>query len=192
MKELNSKGKRIIAAAAALVIGAGTVFGIGTAVRKTTASSVPVISVSSINNGMWLDWDNSVNGIITADAEQNIYLSDTEKVKEVLVTEGQAVHKGDVLMRYDTKSTRLSLEKEKVNRERIELGIEVAKENIRTLESISPVADIGEGAFLAEDFLGMEAFTDSLKKATVYKKTLKAESRRILSENGSGPRKRRR
>ena len=177
MKELNSKGKRIIAAAAALVIGAGTVFGIGTAVRKTTASSVPVISVSSINNGMWLDWDNSVNGIITADAEQNIYLSDTEKVKEVLVTEGQAVHKGDVLMRYDTKSTRLSLEKEKVNRERIELGIEVAKENIRTLESISPVADIGEGAFLAEDFLGMEAFTDSLKKATVYKKTLKADAK---------------
>ena len=48
MKELNSKGKRIIAAAAALVIGAGTVFGIGTAVRKTTASSVPVISVSSV------------------------------------------------------------------------------------------------------------------------------------------------
>lgn len=177
MKELSSKGKRIIAAAAALVIGAGTVFGIGTAVRKTTSSSVPVISVSSIDYGMWLDWNNSVNGIITADAEQSIYLSDTEKVKEVLVTEGQAVHKGDVLMRYDTKSTRLSLEKEKVNRERIELGIEVAKENIRTLESITPIADIGEGDFLLEDFLGMEAFTDSLKKATVYKKTLKADAK---------------
>ena len=177
MKELSKKGRRILAAAAAAVIGAASVFGIGTAVRKTTSSSVPVIQVSSINNGMWLDWDNSVSGIITADAEQNIYLSDTEKVKEVLVAEGQAVHKGDVLMRYDTKSTRLSLEKEKINRERIELGIEVAKENIRTLENISPIPDEGDGLYLPGDLFGFEAFTDTLKKAEVYKKTLKADAK---------------
>ena len=177
MKELSKKGRRILAAAAAAVIGAASVFGIGTAVRKTTSSSVPVIQVSSINYGMWLDWDNSVSGIITADAEQNIYLSDTEKVKEVLVAEGQAVHKGDVLMRYDTKSTRLSLEKEKINRERIELGIEVAKENIRTLENISPIPDEGDGLYLPGDLFGFEAFTDTLKKAEVYKKTLKADAK---------------
>ena len=177
MKELSKKGRRILAASAAAVIGAASVFGIGTAVRKTTSSSVPVIQVSSINYGMWLDWDNSVSGIITADAEQNIYLSDTEKVKEVLVAEGQAVHKGDVLMRYDTKSTRLSLEKEKINRERIELGIEVAKENIRTLENISPIPDEGDGLYLPGDLFGFEAFTDTLKKAEVYKKTLKADAK---------------
>ena len=177
MKELSKKGRRILAAAAAAVIGAASVFGIGTAVRKTTSSSVPVIQVSSINYGMWLDWDNSVSGIITADAEQNIYLSDTEKVKEVLVAEGQAVHKGDVLMRYDTKSTRLSLEKEKINRERIELGIEVARENIRTLENISPIPDEGDGLYLPGDLFGFEAFTDTLKKAEVYKKTLKADAK---------------
>ena len=177
MKELSKKGKRITAAAAAVVIGAAAVFGIGTAVRKTTSASVPVIQVSSIDYGMWFDWDNSVSGIITADAEQSIYLSDTEKVKEVLVAEGQAVHKGDVLMRYDTKSTKLNLEKEKINRERIELGIEVARENIRTLENISPISDGGDGIYLPEDLFGLEAFTDTLKKAEVYKKTLKADAK---------------
>jgi len=177
MKELSKKGKRITAAAAAVVIGAAAVFGIGTAVRKTTSASVPVIQVSSIDYGMWLDWNNTVSGIITADAEQSIYLSDTEKVKEVLVTEGQAVHKGDVLMRYDTKSTRLSLEKEKINRERIELGIEVARENIRTLENISPISDEGDGIYLPDDLFGLETFTDTLKKAVVYKKILKADAK---------------
>ena len=176
MKELSKRGKRITAAVAAVVIGAAAVFGIGTAVRKTTSASVPVIQVSAINYGLWLDWENSVTGVITSDAEQSIYLSDTEKVKEVLVTEGQAVHKGDVLMKYDTKSTKLNLEKEKVNRERIELGIEVARENIRTLENISPISDGGD-IFLPGDFLGIEAFTDTLKKAEVYKKTLKKDAK---------------
>ena len=179
MKEFTNRGKRIMAAAAAIVVGAAAVFGIGTAVRRTTSSSVPVIPASSIDYGMWLDWENSVSGIITADAEQNIYLSDTEKVKEVLVTEGQAVHKGDVLMRYDTKSTRLNLEKEKINRERIELGIEVAKENIRTLEYLSPVSDGGEGIYFPDDFLALEAFTETLKKAEVYKKTLNKDAKPV-------------
>ena len=173
MKELSKKGKRITAAAAAVVIGAAAVFGIGTAVRKTTSASVPVIQVSSIDYGMWLDWNNTVSGIITADAEQSIYLSDTEKVKEVLVSEGQAVHKGDVLMRYDTKSTKLNLEKEKINRERIELGIEVARENIRTLENISPISDGGDGIYLPEDLFGLEAFTDTLKRPRSTKRHLR-------------------
>ena len=177
MKELSKRGKRIIAAIAAVVIGAAAVFGIGTAVRRTTSASVPVIQVSSIDYGLWLDWENSVSGVITSDAEQSIYLSDTEKVKEVLVTEGQAVHKGDVLMKYDTKSTKLNLEKEKVNRERIELGIEVARENIRTLENISPISDGGDGIYLPGDLLGIEAFEEVLKKAEVYKKTLKADAK---------------
>ena len=177
MKKLSKRGMRIAAAAAAAVIGAASVFGIGTAVRKTTSASVPVIPVSTINNGLWLDWENSVSGVITADAEQSIYLSDTEKVKEVLVTEGQAVHKGDVLMRYDTKSTKLNLEKEKVNRERIELGIEVARENIRTLENISPISDGGDGLYLPGDLWGIEALEEELKEAQVYKKMLKADAK---------------
>ena len=99
----------------ALILGAAAVFGIAVAVRATTSSTVMVVRASELNYGEYLDWQNSVAGMITTDAEQDVYLSDTEVVEEVMVAEGQSVHKGDVLMRYDTTSTKLSLEKEKIN-----------------------------------------------------------------------------
>ena len=91
-----------------------------------------------------IDWENSVTGMVTGDATQAIYLSDTETVESVMVTEGQAVHKGDVLLKYDTKATRLNLEKEKINREKILLDLEVARKNLETLENTSPTSDGGD------------------------------------------------
>ena len=114
MDKLTGSKKRITAALIAIVLTFAAVAGIVAAVRATTASTVAVIPVSDLNYGNYLDWQNNVTGKITTEAEQNIYLSDTEKVKEVAVQEGQVVRKGDVLLRYDTESTRLSLEKEKV------------------------------------------------------------------------------
>ena len=182
MKNISKNGKRILAVVAAAVVGTGAVFGIGTAVRKTTSSSVLVIPVSSVNYSIWMGSENSVSGMITSEAEQAVYVSDTVKVQEVLVKEGQAVHKGDPLLRYDTKSTRLSLEKEQINRERIELGIEVARENIKTLERISPISD-GDGGFSRPgDFGMMAAYEEAIEKAEVYKKMLKADAKPVNND----------
>ena len=182
MKNISKNGKRILAVVAAAVVGTGAVFGIGTAVRKTTSSSVLVIPVSSVNYSIWMGSENSVSGMITSEAEQAVYVSDTVKVQEVLVKEGQAVHKGDPLLRYDTKSTRLSLEKEQINRERIELGIEVARENIKTLERISPISDGDGGFFLPGDFDMMAAYEEAIEKAEVYKKMLKADAKPVNND----------
>ena len=168
--------KKITIAAASVLAGVLAVTGIAAAVRATTSSTVPVFAVSGLNYGAYMDWENSVSGMVTADAEQNVYLSDTETVEEVLVSEGQAVHKGDVLLKYDTTSTKMKLEKEKINREKIELDIEVAKANLETLNNVSPVSD-DEGGF---DMLGdFEEFDDKevYKKATVYVKELKADAK---------------
>lgn len=175
--KLTGSKKRITAALIAIVITIAAVAGIAAAVRATTASTVAVVSVSDLNYGNYLDWQNSVSGRITTEAEQNIYLSDTEKVQEVAVQEGQAVRKGDVLLRYDTESTRLSLEKEEVKREKIELDIEVAKENIKTLENTS--ADSGGDDFgLIGDFIETDP-AEVLAKATVHEKYLKADAKPV-------------
>lgn len=176
-EKLKGSKKRITAAVIAAVLAVAAVAGIAAAVRATTASTVPVVPVSDLNYGSYLDWQNSVTGMITTEAEQNIYLSDTEKVQEVLVQEGQAVHKGDVLLRYDTKSTMLNLEKEKVNREKIELDIEVAKENIKTLENTSASSEGGDIDF-AVDFAEVET-TDVLTTATVHEKVLNADAKPV-------------
>ena len=134
MKGLMNNKKKITIITASVLALILAVAGIAAAVRATTSTTVPVLPVSNLNYGEMMDWENSVTGTVTSDGEQNIYLSDTETVEEVLVTEGQSVRKGDVLFRYDTRSTKLKLEKEKINREKIELAIEVARENLRKLE----------------------------------------------------------
>ena len=169
--------KRITALIAALVVAAAAIAGITAGVRATTSSTVPVVPVANINFGEYLDWQNSITGMITTDAEQSIYLSDMEKVEEVLVSEGQPVHKGDVLLRYDISSTQMSLEKEKIKREQIELGITVARQNIKTLENTSAVSD-GDGFGIIDDFMEVEA-EEILKKATVYEKQLKEDAKPV-------------
>ena len=163
----------------ALIIGAAAVFGIAAAVRATTSSTVMVVRASELNYGEYLDWQNSVAGMITTDAEQDVYLSDTEVVEEVLVAEGQSVHKGDVLMRYDTTSTKLSLEKEKINYEKLLLQVQVAEENLRKLQAKSPVSD-GDFGFIG-DFGEYEA-EEQMKKAEVYEKVLKADAKPVYDD----------
>ena len=177
MDKLQGNRKRITAALAAVVLLFAAIAGIAAAVRATTASAVAVIPVSDLNYGNYLDWQNSVSGRITTEAEQNIYLSDTEKVQEVAVQEGQAVRKGDVLLIYDTESTRLSLQKEEVKREKIELEIEVAKENIKTLENTSAVSD-GDDFGLIGDFVEVDP-AEVLAKAQVHEKVLKADAKPV-------------
>ena len=177
MDKLQGNKKRITAALAAAVLLFAAIAGIAAAVRATTASAVAVIPVSDLNYGNYLDWQNSVSGRITTEAEQNIYLSDTEKVQEVAVQEGQAVRKGDVLLLYDTESTRLSLQKEEVRREKIELEIEVAKENIKTLENTSAVSD-GDDFGLIGDFIETDP-AEVLAKAQVHEKVLKADAKPV-------------
>ena len=177
MDKLTGSKKRITAALIAIVLTFAAVAGIAAAVRATTASTVAVIPVSDLNYGNYLDWQNNVTGMITTEAEQNIYLSDTEKVQEVAVQEGQIVRKGDVLLRYDTESTRLSLEKEKVKREKIELDIEVAKENIKTLENTSADSDGGDFGLIG-DFIETDP-AEVLAKASVHEKVLRADAKPV-------------
>ena len=117
--------------------------------------------------------------MITTDAEQDVYLSDTEVVEEVMVAEGQSVHKGDVLMRYDTTSTKLSLEKEKINYEKLLLEAQVAEENLRMLQAKSPVSG-GDFGFI-DDF-GEFDQEEERRNAKVYEKVLKADAKPVYDD----------
>ena len=69
MDKLQGNKKRITAALAAVVLLFAAIAGIAAAVRATTASTVAVIPVSDLNYGVYLDWQNSVSGRITTEAE---------------------------------------------------------------------------------------------------------------------------
>ncbi len=134
--------KKILAVLLSLVLACGAIGGIIYGVTKSRERAVTVISASEINygGGIW-DYSTMTSGYVTSDAAQDIYLSPTETVSEVMVVEGQAVHEGDVLMAYDMSTTSMNLEKEKLAQQQIRLKIDVAERNIATLRGLTPVAD---------------------------------------------------
>ena len=83
------------------------------------------VSVSDMSGGG--GWsDNSLSGNITSDVSQNIYLADSQKVKKIYVKEGDTVKVGDDLLTYDMTLENLDLEMKKLEKQGIELNIELS------------------------------------------------------------------
>ena len=134
------KKKWIVAfiAAGVLLLGGVTVY----AVKTSSQSTVKVVSVSDMSGGG--GWsDNSLSGNITSDVSQNIYLADSQTVKEIHVKEGDAVKVGDDLITYDMTLENLDLEMKKLEKQGIELNIEKAKREITKLKNTKPSSDNG-------------------------------------------------
>lgn len=89
---------------------------------------VEVQPVSYINWGYWGDSATSY-GMVTNDSSQEIYLSDTMKIKEIYVEEGDVVQEGDPLLAYDTAQVNLEIERKKLDISTIENNI--AEENYK-------------------------------------------------------------
>ena len=141
------KRRKIISIIIICAVIAASVIGIVAAVRKTTGmnAAVTVYPASSLNWGGGWYYSSSMEGYATSGTTQSVYAGETETVDKVLVKEGQSVKKGDLILTYDTEKTGIDLEKAKLEREHIQLEIETAKENLKTLSGLVPVTyDDGE------------------------------------------------
>ena len=134
------KKKRILAVSLSLVLAAGAAAGICGGVGAAGRKPVLVVSASELNQGGYYGSGITMEGMVTSDVSQDIYLQDTQTVSRVLVREGDPVRQGDVLLEYDTTQTRLNLEREKLNREQILLNIQGAEQKLKTLKNTKPVS----------------------------------------------------
>ena len=99
-----------------------------------------VYAVNELSSGYWGD-NMTLDGMITSDASQNVYLSTEQKVKEVLVKEGDTVKEGDVLMTYDTTAKELELETMELDQKQNELKLDQAKKQLKQLKKTKPVSE---------------------------------------------------
>lgn len=80
----------------------------------------------------------SYEGNVSTNNLQAVYLSGTQTVKEVLVTEGQYVEKGTPLFRYDTTLTDIQLERQRIASEQSQLDLKKAKQELEEIKRMKP------------------------------------------------------
>lgn len=180
------KKKRILAVSLSLVLAAGAAAGICGGVGAAGRKPVLVVSASELNQGGYYGSGITMEGMVTSDVSQDIYLQDTQTVSRVLVREGDPVRQGDVLLEYDTTQTRLNLEREKLNREQILLNIQAAEKNLKTLKNTKPVSkDPGTDPGMEipwEDFPGEPEIPEVSEPAPDPERTFQVK----LEKNGRG------
>lgn len=77
-------------------------------------------------------------GPVTTDKIQTEFLSDTQTVTEVKVKDGDSVKKGDVLFTFDTTLDALSLERQRLEVEKIKVQIKAAEERLQDTRKMVP------------------------------------------------------
>ena len=130
---MNKTMKRVLLIVGGVAVAGGGVWGILTLARNAHRGNVDVYAVSDFSMTDYWGDTSQTSGMVSTDRMQKIFLSDTQKVKQVYVKEGQTVRKGDKLLSYDTTLTALDIERAQINYERQQLQQETAKKELERL-----------------------------------------------------------
>ena len=130
---MNKVLKKVLLIAAIAIGSVGLVWGILTIVRSASREAVNVYAVSDfMTTDSWGSASQS-SGMVTTDKLQKVFLSSTQTVNEIYVTEGQSVKKGDKLLSYDTTLSALDLQMAQIQLERKELALNDLKSELSAL-----------------------------------------------------------
>lgn len=132
--------KRIICILLAVLLIAGAAGGY---VWYLKQNQEPVYVYSFVDGipGMadYQDYSGESSGMVTTDRVQNVFLSGTQSITEMLVTEGQQVQKGDVLFTYDTTLSDIALMQKDLAVQQAKLDLETAQKELRVINSYVPI-----------------------------------------------------
>ena len=134
----NKQKKIFISAIAIILVGA---MGFGTWYGMTHSQKDPVLVVPFSEVGMTEYWGDNMesHGPVSSDNIQTVFLSDTQKVTEVLVKEGDTVKKGDPLMTFDTTLSALDLERKRLEVEKAKLELLDAEAELQKIKGMRPM-----------------------------------------------------
>ena len=134
-----SNRKKWIITITALVLAATIGLGLWAVSAKRNQEPVAVFPFHYL--GMTEYWGDSQEcyGPVRTDKIQTVFLSDTQTVKEILVSTGDTVKKGDPLMTFDTTLTDLALERKRLDVEKLKLQLSDAKAELRRIKNMKPM-----------------------------------------------------
>ena len=101
-------------------------------------------SVASLNSVFNSGFVNSYNGVVVARESVKIHKHNNLEIAEILVEQGEAVEKDQVLARYDVDKLGMDIEKEEIEAEKIKSG------NLSSEAQISQLQEAKKGASQSE------------------------------------------
>lgn len=135
---MNKVVKRILVILLSAVLVVGAIFGGLSALNIARKNPVNVYELSNFAmTDYWGDTSNSY-GEVTTDNLQNVYISETQIVTDIYVTEGQKVSVGDPLLKFDTTLSDIALERAQNNVEKLRLSLENAKAELEVIKRMVP------------------------------------------------------
>ena len=102
MKTMNKTLKKVLIIVLSVLVACAAVWGILTLVKNARRGDVNVYAATDFAMTDYWGDSTSTSGSVSTDRLQKVYVSSTQTVTEVYVTEGQTVRKGDKLLSYDT------------------------------------------------------------------------------------------
>ena len=105
---VNKTLKRVLIGLLVTVGVIGAAWGIMAGIRAANRSPVNVYAAENFSTTYWGDTAESYGSVQMSNI-QKLYLSETQSVREIFVSEGDVVKKGDRLMAYDTTLTDIEL-----------------------------------------------------------------------------------
>ena len=165
--------KTILISAISLLSAAAVIVGIFAIVRlnRDPVLVIPVSEVST-SGDMWTQ--SPLYGFVTADQIQAVFLSETQTVTSLLVSEGDTVNAGDPILTYDTSLTDLQLQRKQLEIQKQERDLERAKKEYRTL--------FGTSFVLPEPTAAVQTQADTLFAQTGAVLHLLSESETLPTE----------
>lgn len=120
-----------------LALGAtgGAIYGVLTIMKNRSTGPVNVYEASSLCTDYSGAGQSETEGPVTTDRIQSVYISATQQVTEVFVTEGQEVKVGDPILAFDTTLNDLELERKRIAIEKLRLEISEAEAERKAMDS---------------------------------------------------------
>jgi len=111
--------------------------------HRFDSMEVEGVLVQNVNCADWMIMEGASygTGIVSSDNRQVVYANENKIVKEMNVSVGDTVEKGDVLLTYDTARSDLQLEIQRIEIQQIENEIILGERQLAHLKTITPVPD---------------------------------------------------
>ena len=139
---MNKHLKRILIIVLVLALVGGGTYGGLTIAKNLNKKPVNVFDIANFSTSDMYIGGNSSYGMVRMDNMQKIFLSSTQSVTEVYVTEGQSVKAGDPLMSFDTTLSKLDVEKSEIALEKEKMELENQKKVLEKLKTARITEDI--------------------------------------------------